>query len=71
MNARKSTSPDNILCNNRNLSQQANYLCLHQGSLRRILMRRQGPPHFKLGGKLYFPNDLTDKWLLSRVKGGQ
>lgn len=44
---------------------------MHPGSVRRMLMRREGPPHVKVGGRLYFPRELTEQWLDSRLRRGQ
>jgi excisionase family DNA binding protein len=56
--------------NYRTLEEEAEYLGLHPGSLRRMRLRREAPPALKLGNKLRFPKDATEKWLRSRIEGG-
>jgi hypothetical protein len=60
---------DNILEHHRTLGQLASYLSVHEGTVRRWRVRREGPPAVKIAGRLYFPCDLTARWLRSRVEG--
>ena len=56
--------------NYRTLHEEAEYLGMHPGSLRRLRSMREGPPALKLANKLLYPKDDTEDWLRSRVTGG-